>query len=600
MTPPFPIVYFGNDWTAENRTSSHHIAERLARRHPLLYVDCPGMRAPRASGRDVRKIFNKLSRAAEKPRQVGDQMWQMVLPQLPFAKLPFGDEINREAGGLLVKRATRLLGMRRPVSWFHVPHAAVMLGQLDERLSIYYCTDNHIASPGVDKTRIGRLDEKLTREADQVFVTAQTLLDAKQPLNPHVLYSPHGVDADHFGRAEDPSLELAAPIRNIRSPVIGYFGLFEGWTDVPLLEMLGKKHPEWTFLIVGRVAADVSRLEALGNFIFPGPQPYAELPQWAKAFDVCIYPGGDNDFVKNANPLKIREYLATGRPVVSVRSREVERFEGIVRIADSHEEFLHHLEDALANDSDDDRAARKATVAQLTWDARVASVLEVVERRLAERESSASASSPGARAVVDTVRATAAKVARRSWMTYVLRTNSGTDNGERLERAYRVVDPWVMDSPTERHRFEQTNQLIATHFGRPKRVLEIGCGEGHQSAYLTNLCEELRGIDVSETAVERAKARVPNASFDSVGLWDYAEGELADLVTACEVLYYLDDVPAAVKRMSELGAACLVTYYDGAAKRVEPALADVVDLQRETMTYGSVTWHVAWWRNPTA
>lgn len=382
MRAPFPIVYFGNDWTAENRTSSHHIAERLARHCPLLYVDCPGMRAPQASGRDLRKIVNKLKRTAERPRQVGDQLWHMVFPQLPFARIPFGDEINRRAGTLLVRRAMASLRMEHPVSWFTVPHPAVMLGQLGERFSVYYCTDKYVASTGVDPVRIGRLDEKLTREADQVFVTAQTLFDEKRSMNAHVVYSPHGVDAEHFGRADDPSLEVAEPIRDIGHPVIGYFGLFEEWTDKALLRMMGERHPEWTFLIIGRVATDVSELQRLGNFVFTGPQPYAELPRWAKAFDVCIYPGGDNEFVKNANPLKIREYLATGRPVVSVRSREVERFEGIVRIADDHGQFLRHVEEALANDADADRAARKRVVEKLTWDARVAEIVELVTQRL--------------------------------------------------------------------------------------------------------------------------------------------------------------------------------------------------------------------------
>ena len=98
----FPIIYFGNDWNAENRTSSHHIAARLAKRHPLLYVDSPGLRAPKASGRDVKKLVKKLVQAASLPRKVGEQTWHMVLPQFPFRRLPLASELNRELGTTLV------------------------------------------------------------------------------------------------------------------------------------------------------------------------------------------------------------------------------------------------------------------------------------------------------------------------------------------------------------------------------------------------------------------------------------------------------------------------------------------------------------------
>jgi glycosyltransferase involved in cell wall biosynthesis len=379
----FPIIYFGNDWNAENRTSSHHIAARLAKRHPLLYVDCPGLRAPKASGRDVKKLLKKLTQAAALPRKVGEQTWHMVLPQFPFRRLPLAAELNRELGALLVRRAARHLGMERPLLWFAVPHPGILLGHLGERSSVYYCIDDYSALPDVDKEQIRALDRRLTENATQVFVSALTLLDAKKGMNPNLVYSPHGVDVEHFGQAGDPEFPVAEPARNLGHPVIGFFGLIEGWIDLELLHFLARSRPGWTFLLLGRVAVDVSALEKLGNVIFPGPQPYATLPSWAKAFDVAIYPGGQNEFVRNANPLKIREYLATGKPVVSVWSREVERFGNVVRIARSHEEFLREIDDVLANDTAEAREERLRAVATMSWDARVDEVMATVEATMA-------------------------------------------------------------------------------------------------------------------------------------------------------------------------------------------------------------------------
>ena len=381
----FPIIYFGNDWNAENRTSSHHIAARLAKKHPLLYVDCPGLRAPKASGRDVKKLVKKLRQAAALPRKVGEQTWHMVLPQFPFRRLPLASELNRELGALLVRRAARHLGMERPLLWFAVPHPGILLGRLGERFSVYYCIDDYSALPDVDKPQIRAMDRHLTENANQVFVSAQTLLDAKAGMNANLVYSPHGVDVEHFGRAASDELAVAEPARKLGHPVIGFFGLIEGWIDLDLLAFLAKSRPSWTFLLIGRVAVDVSTLEKLGNVVFPGPQPYGDLPSWAKAFDVAIYPGGQNEFVRNANPLKIREYLATGKPVVSVSSREVERFRGVVRIANTREEFLREIDDALANDTAEARAERLKTVSTMSWDARVDEVLARVEATMAGR-----------------------------------------------------------------------------------------------------------------------------------------------------------------------------------------------------------------------
>lgn len=116
-----------------------------------------------------------------------------------------------------------------------------------------------------------------------------------------------------------------------------------------------------------------------------GTQPYATLPAWAKSFDAAIIPYRLNRQVANANPLKLREYLATGKPVVSVRNPEIEKFSGLISIADDHASFLAALDDTLANDTADATARRMAAVAGQTWDARVASILDTVANVLANR-----------------------------------------------------------------------------------------------------------------------------------------------------------------------------------------------------------------------
>jgi glycosyltransferase involved in cell wall biosynthesis len=382
----FSLVYFGNDWFAENRTSSHHIARLLSSHVPVLYVETPGMRAPAATKRDLRKLWRKLMRAFQPPSQVGDHIWVMTMPQVPFRRMPLVQKLNEIYGRYAVKRAIRRLGMRNLVSWFVVPHPGPLAKRLGEQHTVYYCIDNYAGLPDVDQDEIRRLDDELTRSADQVFVASKTLLDRKRALNVNTEYSPHGVDYDHFSRASDASLPMPPGALGLKRPVIGFFGSISGWIDLELIVELARARPEWTFLLIGLPSVDVQQLRQFRNIVLAGAQPYASLPDWARAFDVAILPYRRHDQgAMNANPLKLREYLATGKPVIAVSTPEIDRFSHCIRIANTAPEFLSEIEEALANDSDADRQKRMREVMGSTWEARVQNVLNTVRRGIARK-----------------------------------------------------------------------------------------------------------------------------------------------------------------------------------------------------------------------
>ncbi|MBX3727248.1 MAG: class I SAM-dependent methyltransferase [Xanthomonadales bacterium] len=194
-----------------------------------------------------------------------------------------------------------------------------------------------------------------------------------------------------------------------------------------------------------------------------------------------------------------------------------------------------------------------------------------------------------------------ARGARRLWMKYAMRGVGGADAWQRLDHAYAVPDPWHMDSALEQARFAQTNALIAATFGRVGSILELGCGEGHQTRWLREVADQVCGIDVSARAIERARLRVPEADFAVADIHGQPFGDQPgrfDLVVACEVLYYIKDIPATLTRMSELGRDCLATFYAPALSRVGPHLAAIPDLHKDWMQHNGVTWLVCWWRNP--
>ncbi len=192
------------------------------------------------------------------------------------------------------------------------------------------------------------------------------------------------------------------------------------------------------------------------------------------------------------------------------------------------------------------------------------------------------------------------KAQRRLWMKYALRGVGGSDNHSRLDLAYNVEDPWNMDSALEQARFKATSTIIEKNFGRVGSLLEIGCGEGHQTEYLARLSDEQYGIDVSAHAIARARLRLPSAHFAATDLFNLPwenRPQRFDLITACEVLYYLSDPAATLQRMRQLGRCGLVTFFAPASGRIGPHLDSIPGLHKDWIYHGGTSWLVGWWRD---
>lgn len=377
------IVYFGNDWSAENRTSSHHVARWLATRYRVLYVECPGLRAPKGTGRDLRKLFAKLRLALAGPRPQPEGLSVQTLLQIPLHRFALVRWANREIIRLSVKLLLWRLGVRAPITWFVVPHLASVAGHVGERLSVYYCIDDYASLPDVDVSAVREMDDELTRRADLVFVASETLLDRKRRLNPETYVSPHGVDFGHFVRAQDPALSLPDDIAHLPRPIIGFFGLIESWIDLDLVADLARQRPDWTFLLIGRMAIPEAAAPRLPNIVYLGRRPYESLPAYGKAFDAAIIPYRLTQQVIHANPIKLREYLAMGKPIVSVSTPEIDKFSKLVRIARTPAEFLIHLDTSITTGlSPSEIEAQTALASTMTWDANLRRVLERVESKL--------------------------------------------------------------------------------------------------------------------------------------------------------------------------------------------------------------------------
>jgi glycosyltransferase involved in cell wall biosynthesis len=361
------IVCFGHDFTSDP-LSKTHIMRILSRENRVIWVNSVGYRAPTASKRDVSRAFNKLKLATQPVKEVEPNLFVLNPLVVPAYGIPWMAVVNRQLLRLQVLRAMRKLGFRRPINVVFTPTAGVVAGGLGEEMVLYYCVDEFTAFHDVPAQMV-QLEDDLCRRADMLVVSAQRLYERKSSKNPRTVLIRHGVDFEHFRKALDAKTEVPAEIANLPRPVLGYFGLMAtDWIDLDLLVAVAKHFSTGSLVLLGKVTMDLSRLTALPNVHLLGRKPFATLPGYSKGFDVALNPFPISEVTLNANPLKVREYLAAGLPVVSTRIPEVEVL-GQCRIADNPADYIREIEAALAQPGS--RTERSETMRKESWEARV-------------------------------------------------------------------------------------------------------------------------------------------------------------------------------------------------------------------------------------
>jgi glycosyltransferase involved in cell wall biosynthesis len=353
------MLCFSHDWTGDP-LSKTHLMRLLARDNRVLWVNSIGYRSPSlGSKRDLGRIAQKLKQVAEPVREVEKNLWVFSPLSVPAFGRSVLRSLNTYSLRWQVKRAMRKLRFRRPVNWVFNPAAGVLAGTLGEAEVVYYCVDEYTAFKGVDTAALAATEKALIDRADLVIVSAEKLLHTKKSPHAPTLLVRHGVDYDHFASALRPETAVPEEIARLPRPIIGYFGLIaDDWVDAPLMVHLARAFPTGSVVMLGKVTMDVSALEKEPNVHLLGRKPYQSLPGYSKGFDVAVIPFPVTEVTLSANPLKAREYLAAGLPVVSTPIPEVEVLNEC-RIGRTPEEFVAEVRAALAAPGPDPARSRR-------------------------------------------------------------------------------------------------------------------------------------------------------------------------------------------------------------------------------------------------
>lgn len=386
------ICFAGEDWWYHHQHSKNHIMRRLARAgNRVIFVNSISMGLPSLASRDFfSKIKRKLYSYAKPVRVTEEGIIVVSPPVLPFYSSRWAREINRWLLVAQIKLLMVAFDMRRPILWIAIPTARAVVGRLGERAMIYQVSDKYDANQMDHATAssvIAEMHTDLLARADLVYYSGRKLFEEERVEHSEfvakVRLLEQGADYDHFASATSRDWNEPEDIAGVPHPRLGYFGAIEPWLiDQELVRYVSKKRPEWQWVLVGLRASPLD-IESLPTVHYLGSKPYSSMPQYAAAFDVCVLPWvTGNEFVNYGSPIKVREYLATGKPVVITPIYEYEELDGILRIFRGYDDFIAKVEDAFNNDSLDKRERRQQAVKTSTWDARAEEVSDAITELL--------------------------------------------------------------------------------------------------------------------------------------------------------------------------------------------------------------------------
>jgi glycosyltransferase involved in cell wall biosynthesis len=382
------ICFGGEDWWYHHPHSKNHLMRRFARAgNKVIFVNSISMGLASVKSKDLLpRITRKLKSYAKLARTTEEGITVVSPAVIPFFGSRAATVANRRLLAGQIAGLARRRGLSKPILWIAIPTAIGVLGRLNEQLVIYHVSDKYDANTmdhATNPALIRALHERAIEAADLIFYSSRKLLaEATRGLErSHLLEQ--AVDFDHWSRISRGEVNVAAQVEKIPRPRIGYFGAIEPWLiDQELIKQASRDRPNWNWIFIGNKSRGLD-IESLPNVHFLPPVSYSDLPNYAAAFDVCVLPWNTEvPFTSYGSAIKVREYLASGKPVVISPLPEYESMSDVLRIGRTADRFLELIDEALGEEGTELMRVRQDAVRNGTWDARAEWVSGLIEAAL--------------------------------------------------------------------------------------------------------------------------------------------------------------------------------------------------------------------------
>lgn len=380
-----PFLVFADDW-GRHPSSCQHLFRRLLPHHPTTWVNTIGMRRPRIDLATLRRGFEKLThwtrRRSDNAELLPANLTVMNPWMWPYFTNAFDRRLNRD---LLTRQLTRVI--RRmpspPIAVTTIPVVADLVGRLPVARWVYYCVDDFGVWPGLDQEPLRRMEEELIRKADVLIAVSETLRDKIDRAGRTAHLLTHGVDLDHWKKVSGTASHCETvpdTFSQLERPLIVFWGVVDRRMDVAWVKALSQRLTIGTILLAGPLADPDPELLALPRVVHHPPIAYSDLPRLASAASVLIMPYADLPVTRAMQPLKLKEYLATGRPTV-VRDLPANReWADCADLAGNAEDFTSTVLSRVADGIPTVQSLARTRLTDESWDGKAKVFLDWIVR----------------------------------------------------------------------------------------------------------------------------------------------------------------------------------------------------------------------------
>jgi len=380
------ICFSAQDWWYHNQAhSDFQLMRRVARQRPVLFINSIGMRTPTPgkSTQFMRRILRKaksVMRFLQQPLEDTPNFHVLTPVILPF----YGSETLRAMNAWLVRSQVRLVAKQvginpdEAVLFVTIPTAVDVVRPLARHALLANRSDLHSAFGETNQGLIRELENELLESSDVVLYTSHALMKTEESVSgDRAIFFDHGVDFDRFAVGDGPP---PADLADIPRPIVGFFGGIDDYVvDLDIFKRVAQDLPHCSLVLIGDATCSMEELVSLPNVHWLGFRPYEQIPAYGAAFDVALMPWLRNDWIQHSNPIKLKEYLALGLPVVSTDFPEVHYYRDQIAIARDANEFVELVADAIEGRSIGTKETRRARVEQVTWDRQAQALVSLGE-----------------------------------------------------------------------------------------------------------------------------------------------------------------------------------------------------------------------------
>lgn len=301
--------------------------------------------------------------------------------RLPYR---FSSGINRlaETWALRLFLASRGCRKENTILWLFPPHPYLifLMNFVPHKVMVTHIVDNFTRLSD-DHWLRGYAEVQypiLHSASDLIFTGSKFNHDLFSKERSDTYLFPNAVDKDFLGLPRSPTWS-----QEKRNPRLVYVGTISERTDLELIEEIAQSRPEWEIHIAGLTEVSISERPLLSfpNVHYVGLLPYEEIPGFIDSMDVCLMPHKDTEYCRSMSPLKLYQYLASGRPIVATPVENVSELTGYVTIAE-RDVFIKAIEQVLHEDTAQESACRIEKAKTETWEHRVRNMFDVVKARI--------------------------------------------------------------------------------------------------------------------------------------------------------------------------------------------------------------------------